>query len=165
MSSQVPKANSDEFQDPLENYDPKQYNDPLEEALDTLPVSTIQSTPYAGITPDTPIHEALKRLAGLQVACLLVEKDQKLLGVFSDRDALDKVALEYDQMKDRPVRDVMTSNPIFVYDTDSSAAVLTVMAVHGFRHVPVISSADGKIVGIVSPHRVTGFLQSYFEKQ
>ncbi|MCO6043258.1 CBS domain-containing protein [Aeoliella sp. ICT_H6.2] len=163
MSSQLPKSSSDEFQDPLENYDPKQYDDPLEEALATLPVSAIQSTPYAGIDPNTPISEAIQRLAGLQVACLLVEEQQKLLGVFSDRDALDKVALEYDEMKDRPVRDVMTSRPVFVYDSDSSAAVLTVMAVHGFRHVPVVSSSDGKIVGIVSPHRVTGFLQSYFE--
>lgn len=160
-----PRHHSDEFQDPLENYDPKQYDDPLEEALATQPVSAIQATPYSGIAPDAPIHEAIKQLAGLQIACLLVEEDQKLVGVFSDRDALDKVALEYDAMKDRPVRDVMTTNPVFVYDSDSSSAVLTVMAVHGFRHVPVINSSDGKIVGIVSPHRVTGFLQSYFDNK
>ena len=155
-------SDSGEFQDPLANYDPKQYDDPLEEALAMQPVSSIQSTPYVGVSPDTPVHEAVKKLAGLQVACLLVEEEGKLLGVFSDRDLLDRVALEYEEKKDHPVSQYMTANPVFVYDSDSAAAVLTVMAVHGFRHVPVID-LDHKILGIASPYRITSFLQSYFQ--
>ncbi len=45
--------------------------------------------------------------------------------------------------------------------TDSSAAVLNVMAISGFRHVPVLS-LDGKIVGIATPQRVTSFLLEAF---
>ncbi|QDU56844.1 CBS domain-containing protein [Aeoliella mucimassa] len=162
MTSRRPfPADSGEFHDPLENYDPKEYDDPLEEALATQPASAIQSTPYVGVSPDTTIEQAVKKLSGLQVACLLVEEDEKLVGVFSDRDLLDKIALEYEAKKHLPVRDFMTSNPNFVYDTDSAAAVLTVMAVHGFRHVPVIN-LDHKIVGIASPYRITSFLRSYF---
>ncbi len=147
-----------EFQDPLENYDPKQYNDPLERALAEDSVLTIQATPYASVSPDTPIAEAVRQLAELQVACLLVEEDGKLQGVFTDRDVLYNVALEYDQVKDRPVRDVMTANPIYVRESDSAAAALCVMAVNGFRHVPVLS-LDEQILGIVSPQRVTNFLR------
>ena len=40
-------------------------------------------------------------------------------------------------------------------------APLCVMAVHGYRHVPILSY-DEKIVGIVSPQRVTNFLQQHF---
>ena len=163
MSQSSQNPTSGDFQDPLENYDPKQYDDPLEEALATEPVSAIQSTPYASVPPDTPVHEAVRQLAGLHVACLLVEEDQQLLGVFTDRNVLDKVALEYDQVKDRPVSEFMTPDPIFVYESDSAAAVLTVMAVHGFRHVPVLSS-DKKIVGIASPHRISSFLGEHFEE-
>jgi hypothetical protein len=36
------------------------------------------------------------------------------------------------------------------------------MAVSGFRHVPVLDT-DDKIVGIVSPPRVTAFLKAHFE--
>ncbi len=151
---------SEDFQDPLENYDPKQFADPLEEALATQPVVEIQSTPYASVAPDTRIADAVNKLATLHVACLLVEQDGKLVGVFSDRDVVNRVALEYDEVKDRPVSEVMTPKPVFVYDTDSAASVLTVMAVSGFRHVPVVT-LDGTIVGIVSPHRITGFLQRY----
>ncbi len=157
------RATSNEFQDPLENYDPVDYDDPLEEALATQPVSAMQSTPYASISPDTSIRDAVRQLAGMHIACLLVEKDQKLLGVFTDRNVLDRVALEYDQIKDRPVSEVMTIDPVFVYNTDSSAAVFTVMAVHGFRHVPVLTS-DKKIAGIASPHRISGFLREHFRE-
>ena len=68
--------------------------------------------------------------------CLLVEEEGRLVGVFSDRDVLKKVALEYDQMKDTPVSELMTKEPVFVYESSRSAAALSVMAVSGFRHVP-----------------------------
>lgn len=151
----------DEFQDPLENYDPPSYDDPLEQALADETVATLQTTPYAAVTPATSVAEALKKLVGDQIACLLVEEDGKLVGVFSDRDVLDKVALEWDATKDRPVRDLMTSDPVYVYDTQPASAVLTVMAVSGYRHVPVVD-VNRNVRGIVSPQRVTRFLREHF---
>ena len=149
-----------EFQDPLENYDPKDYDDRLEQALVEQSASVVQHEPYATIDAEMPISEALDKLASMHVACLLVEKNGKLLGVFSDRDVLNRVALEYEQVKDAPVTDVMTGEPVFVYDSQSAAAALSVMAVSGYRHVPVLDSKQN-IVGIISPQRVTGFLQHY----
>ena len=103
---------AEEFVDPLQNYDPKTYNNPLEKALAEDTVTAIQSTPVATVTPDTPVQAAVKALADLEVSCLLVAKDGKLVGLFSDRDVLDRVALEYDQVKDRPVGELMTTDPV-----------------------------------------------------
>ena len=72
-----------------------------------------------------------------------------------------RVALEHEAMRDRPVSEVMTANPVCVHESDSAAAALSVMAVSGYRHVPVVD-LDDKIVGIVSPQRVTAFLRKYF---
>ena len=155
-------AESGDFRDPLECYDPKTYEDPLQQALVDESVAAIQSTPYASVSPHTPVRQAVQQLADLHVACLLVEDHGKLVGVFTDRDVLDRVALEFDLVQDRPVSEVMTMEPIFVYDTDSAASVLSVMAVSGYRHVPVLS-ANKTIVGVASPQRVTDFLQRYFE--
>ncbi|NIL99096.1 MAG: CBS domain-containing protein [Planctomycetales bacterium] len=157
--SQFPSP--EDFQDPLENYEPKTYEDPLEQALAEETVSAIRHEPYVRIPPDTPVQAAVEKLAGLHVACLLVEQEGKLVGVFSDRDVLSRVAEEYDQLKDQPVSEVMTNNPIYVYETDSPAAALAVMAVAGYRHVPVLN-LDDQLVGIVSPQRVTAFLHRYF---
>lgn len=150
----------EEFQDPLQNYDPKVYNDALEKALAEDSVAAIQYRPVAIVSPQTTIEEAIGQLVDLQVSCLLVEDEGRLVGVFSDRDVLNRVALEFEQVKNKPVSEVMTKEPVFVYESDSSAAALSVMAVNGFRHVPV-TDVKQKALGIISPHRVTAFLRRH----
>ena len=155
------QATNDDFQDPLENYDPKTFDDPLEQALAEQSVMAIQHEPFSAVPQEMPVCEAVQKLASMHAACLLVEQDGQLVGVFSDRDVLNSVALEYDQVKDLPVSEVMTPQPVFVFESDSSAAALAVMADSGYRHVPILD-LQHKITGIVSPQRVTGFLHSYF---
>ena len=146
-----------DFQDPLEQYDPPQYDDPLEKSLAEEKVAVLQTEPYESISPDATIREAVEKLAAIHHACLLVEEEGKLVGIFTDRDLLDQVALEYEQLADQPVSTVMAKDPVFVYETEDAAATLSVMAVSGFRHVPVLNLED-KLVGIVTPRRVTQFL-------
>lgn len=149
-----------EFQDPLDNYDPPTYDDPLEQALADESVTAIQTAPYASVSPETTVGEAMKKLVGDEIACLLVEEEGRLVGVFSDRDILNHIALEYAETKDRPVKDFMASDPVYVFNTDSASAALCVMAVSGYRHVPVVD-LDHKLVGIISPQRVTRFLREH----
>ena len=146
------------FQDPIENFDPKTYEDPVEEAICELPVTEIQHAPYTTISPEDTVADALGRLAGDHIACLLVEEEGELVGVFTHREVLNKVAM-VDGILERPVRDVMTKDPISVRADDPVAAALCVMAVHGYRHVPILGAND-TIQGIVSPQRVTNFLSN-----
>ena len=157
MSEIVPDPN--EFEDPLENYEPKEYDDPLEQALVDEEIGTIRHEPFTTIPPETPVQEAVNKLAGLHIACLLVEEKGRLVGVFSDRDVLSKIAFEFEDIKDRPVRDFMTDDPIYVLETDSAVSALSVMALCGYRHVPVVDLNDN-LVGIISPQRVTDFLMN-----
>lgn len=158
-----PSQPNDEFRDPLENYDPPVYSDSLERALAEEHVTAIEARPFSTIAANCSVHEALQKLEGDEIACLLVAEDGKLVGVFSDRDVLDQVALEYDEVKQKPVRDVMTPNPVSVDQNDSAAAALSVMAVSGYRHVPVVDSKD-KILGIISPKRVAQFLNKHLDE-
>ena len=124
-------------------------------------IDVIQSCPFVSVLPTISIADAIRKLVRDKIACLLVEEEERLIGVFSDRDVLDKVALEYDRLKDEPVSHVMNRNPVYVYDVSSAAAALTVMSVCGYRHVPVVNLQE-KLVGIVSPQRVTRFLKQYY---
>ena len=153
-------SGNEPFVDPLENYDPKKYSDPLEKAIAEETVSQIQHRPHASVAPDASVAEAVKKLATEHVACLLVEEHGKLVGLFTDREVLNKVALEESSM-DTPVRDVMTTDPVYVYEDDPAAAALCVMAVSGYRHVPVVDNQE-RVVGIISPKRVTEFLSKHF---
>ena len=70
--------------------------------------------------------------------------------------------LDYENVKTRPVSEVMTKEPVYVQESDSAAATLTVVAVSGYRHVPVVD-AEEKIVGIVSPRRIAEYLTDCFK--
>jgi CBS domain-containing protein len=147
-----------DFVDPLSNYEPREYSDALREALAEESVSAIRSRPYAEIAPDKSVYGALQALAGLKVASLLVVEDGRLVGVFTERDVLERVALKGLDTKRMAVRDVMTSNPVVVYETDPAGAALSAIAVAGFRHVPVLDVRNA-VVGVISPRRVFEFLQ------
>ncbi len=157
-------AKDGEFQDPLENYDPPKFDDPIERALHEETVLAIQSQPCTRVSADSTVAEVLKTLVGEGIACVLVEAGGKLVGVVSDRDILDKVALEYEAVQDKPVRDIMTPDPVYVDENQSAASALAVMAVSGYRHVPVVD-VDENIVGIISPQRVTKFLRNCMDQQ
>lgn len=153
-----PKIHLEEFKDPLEDYEPKTYDDPLAEILAEVSVASIRCRPCAEITSDTTIYHAMQALAGLSISSLLVVDDDKLVGVFTERDVVERVAANYDQLKDLPVSEVMTANPVVVYDTDPAGAALSAIAVAGYRHVPVLD-ANEHVVGVVSPRRVLSFIR------
>jgi len=152
-----------EFEDPLSNYEPARYADALEEALAEETVAAIQSKPYAEISPDKTVYGALQALAGLKVASLLVVEKGKLVGVFTERDVLERVASRYREVKSLPVREVMTTSPIVVYETDPAGTALSAIAGAGYRHVPVLDIED-RVVGVISPRRMFAFLQDRYER-
>ena len=161
MSESKPTT-PDDFFDPLEDYEPPEYEHPMQEALVEEKVPAIEHKPFITIPPTTTVEEAMKIMTEKEIGCLMVEECNTLVGVISDRDLLDHVGLEYAELKDNPVTDVMTADPCYLLETQSTAAALCVMAVSGYRHVPVLN-VDNEIVGIVSPQRVTAWLQKYYD--
>jgi CBS domain-containing protein len=149
------------FEDPLKNYDGPEYADDLERAIADESVAVMKTTPVFTVTVDTTVQEAMQSMARYSIASILViDGDSKLLGIFSERDVLNKVADRFDQIKDESVSQVMTAAPMHVYVTDSPGKAMNLMATAGFRHVPILD-ADDKVVGVVGPRRVTHFLDSY----
>lgn len=157
------KTQAGDYEDPLEDYSGPDFADNVEEAIHNTLVSEIQTQPHLCVTADTSVREAMKLMVGRHIACVLVEQDGVLAGVFGDRDVLDKVALEYDDVIDGPVSAVMSQSPVSVVEADSVAKVMSIMAISGYRHVPVVS-AEGRTVGIVSPHRLGGFLKDHMQQ-
>jgi CBS domain-containing protein len=154
--------NSEEFVDPLSNYEPRTYRDELERVLAEETAGAIRSSPYSQVDSSTTVRRAVHALYGLQVSSLLVVEGDRLVGIFTERDVLEKVAERYSELADVPVRDVMTKDPIVVYEGDSVGTALAAIAAGGYRHVPVLN-LDGQVLGVLSPRRVLGFLERHFE--
>ena len=152
-----------EFEDPINNYDPPTYEDELEQSLGEDEVKSMQTQPYTAIDASVTIEDAVKLMCERDIACVLVTENDRLAGIFSERDVLNKVADRYEQIKSHPITEVMTAKPLAVYETDCPAKPLNLMAVGGFRHVPILD-LDEQVVGVLGPRRVTEYLQRYFRK-
>ena len=83
----------------------------------------------------------------------------RAVGIFSARDVLNKVAHD-PATRSKPITEFMTPDPRTVYTTDCPAKALNLMAVGGFRHIPVLDIND-KVVGMLGPRRTTEFLQEH----
>ena len=64
------------------------YKDPLEKAILEHTVDAVESQPCAIVSPDTPVHQAVQRMSNLEIACLLVGENERLVGIFTQRDVL-----------------------------------------------------------------------------
>jgi len=97
-----------------------------------------------------PVDDAIARMQAEGVDCLLVTDKGQLVGIFTDRDAILKVA-------GRPpdgttIGEVMTTDPVILRSGDPVAVAINKMAVGGFRHVPIVER--GQPTGVVSARDV-----------
>ncbi len=149
-----------EFEDPLSNYDPPEYSDELERVLCEEEVSQIRITPVYCVQPEMKVDEVLALMWEKETSSVVVvDADNKPLGIFTSKDVLNKIAGN-DELRVKPIRDLMTAGPRTVYATESPAKALNLMAVGGFRHIPVLDP-DGKVVGMLAPRRTTAYLQEH----
>ena len=82
--------------------------------------------------------------------CVLVVDGGRLVGIFTDRDAVLKVAGRPDGP--RPIAELMTPDPVVLRHDDTIAVAINKMAVGGFRHIPIVE--NGRPTGIVTARDV-----------
>jgi len=103
-------------------------------------------------TADTPLRAALLVLSrgglGLLAIC---DRDQRLLGVFTDGDL--RRALEQPLDLDMPAGQLMTHHPIWVKAEASAAATLALMHEHSINAVPVVDAGDC-FLGVITTHQI-----------
>jgi predicted transcriptional regulator len=85
------------------------------------------------------------------IDCVLVTDDHRLVGIFTDRDAVLKIAGR--TAGPCPIRDVMTRDPVVLRHDDPIAVAIHKMAVGGFRHIPIVDGS-GMPTGVVSARDV-----------
>ena len=98
------------------------------------------------IDADAPVGDAIARMQREGLDCLLVTHDGALVGIFTDRDAVLKVAGRAADR--RPVSELMTPDPVVLRRDDPIAVAINKMAVGGFRHVPIVDA--GRPIAVVS---------------
>ena len=100
------------------------------------------------ITPDTSVFDALKIMNEKNIGAVLVMEDEKLVGIFSERDYARKVILAGRSSKTTKVKELMTCKVYCINPSRSIQDVMELMNEHRFRHVPVMESE--KVIGVLS---------------
>jgi CBS domain-containing protein len=100
------------------------------------------------IRPDASVYDAVKLMADKKAGALLVLESGKLVGIVSERDCTRKVILKERAPKDTLVREIMTSNVIFVRPDQTVEECMALVTAKRIRHLPVL--AGDRLIGIIS---------------
>ncbi len=120
----------------------------LPETLST-PISSLLRRMPITCPPDMPVRAALALMRQDRIGSILVaDADGKPAGVFTLNDLRDRVALD-DCNLDRPMSAVMTPNPFCLGEDATVMEAALAMAQRLIHHI-VVTSAEGRIVGVVS---------------
>jgi len=98
--------------------------------------------------PEMSVREAAELMTRERIGALPVVRDGRLIGIFSERDALVRVLAGGLDPDETLLAAVMTADPITIDARRPFKHALQMMVDGGFRHVPVVE--DGKVVGVVS---------------
>jgi CBS domain-containing protein len=100
------------------------------------------------ITPDTSIYHALELMVEKNVSALLVMENEKLAGIFTERDYARKVALKGKSSKDTLIGEIMTRDLVTVSPDSTIDECMELMTGKYIRHLPVVE--NDKLAGIIS---------------
>lgn len=100
------------------------------------------------ISPDHTVFQAIQTLAEWNIGAVLVTENERLIGIFSERDYTRKVMLAGKSTATTPVADVMTRGVLCVKPETLVTECLALMTEKRIRHLPVKEA--GTILGVLS---------------
>jgi CBS domain-containing protein len=112
------------------------------------------------VGPDETIGAALKTMIARRVGCLTVVEGNRLLGIFSERDAMMRLNVDAAKMANQPISEVMTVDPATLRSRDKIAFALHRMNVGGFRHIPILDDHE-RLIGVISIRDILQYLTAH----
>ena len=100
------------------------------------------------VTPEVSVLDAIKIMADKTIGSLLVMRDDKLLGIVTERDYARKVIIKGRSSESTEVGEIMTADVYTATPLKTVNDCMTVMTKRKIRHLPVVD--DGVVTGVIS---------------
>ena len=100
------------------------------------------------VGPEASVYEALELMAEKNIGAVLVQEDERPIGIMTERDYARKVVLQDRASRETPVSEIMVSDPVCTSLDKSVEDCMKVMTAKRFRHLPVLSG--GRVIGMIS---------------
>lgn len=101
-----------------------------------------------GVSQSTSVLDALQMMMEKNISALLIIENERLLGIFTERDYARKIILQGKSSKDTAIHLVMTHNPRTITADEKIESCMELMTNNHVRHLPVVEK--GTVIGMIS---------------
>ena len=108
------------------------------------------------VGPDTLVTECVRTMSAKKIGALIVIDGERLVGIFTERDALNKVLAAGLEPGRTKVSEVMTKDPYSIPPTTTVGEAMELVTKRRFRHLPIVK--NGKVLAVVSSGDLTHWL-------
>lgn len=108
------------------------------------------------VGPNTLVTECVRTMSTKKIGALIVLDGERLVGIFTERDALNKVLAAGLEPGKTKVSEVMTKDPYSIPATTTVGEAMELVTKLRFRHLPIVK--NGKVLAVVSSGDLTHWL-------
>ncbi len=108
------------------------------------------------VGPDTAVTECVRLMTAEKIGAVVVMDGERLKGIFTERDALNKVLAAGLDPGSTKVSEVMTKDPHCIPPTTTVGDAMELITKRRFRHLPIVE--NGKLLAVVSSGDLTRWL-------
>jgi len=101
-----------------------------------------------GVPSDASVHEAVKLMNENKIGCLLVVDYEKISGIFTERDVLERIVEEGKNPRETKVSEIMTKHVIIGNPNMELVDATKLMFENKVKKLPIVE--DGKLMGLVT---------------
>ncbi len=112
--------------------------------------------PIHSASPNAWVTECVRKMTAEKVGALVIMDGERLVGIFTERDALTKVLAAGLEPGTTKVSQVMTKDPFCISPTTTVGDAMEMVTRRRFRHLPMVE--DGKVLGVISSGDLTHWL-------
>ena len=113
-------------------------------------VKEIMSGRKISVSSDTSLIAAARKMRDNDIGCLLIENDEKLLGIVTDRDITCRGLVSGLDIKDMTVEDVMSRDIIWCAEEEHVEDAVRLMEKNKVRRLPVMAEGYSSPIRILS---------------
>jgi CBS domain-containing protein len=134
------------------------------QALASATVGQLSPRPHARVDAGDAMWKVVSEMKAKGRGAVLVEEGGALVGIFTERDLLNRVDYSDALWSHVVVRDVMTPHPMVIRPDDSLSEALRRLTQGHRRHLPVVG-ARGHVLGLISIRDILAFVAERFPEE
>jgi len=125
-------------------------------------VSVLPTDDFVAVSPYTPLSQAIEAMKGDEGGCVIVSDDGRVVGIFTERDLLNRV-LERNVDLESPISEWMQPSVETLSSQATIGDAVRLMNEKSFRNIPLVK--NGELIGSISVFDIITYLAECYPKE